>query len=134
MKRYAVILTLFLAAASTSWSITLEECYRMVRDNYPLVKQYELNEAMSGFSFENAAMGYVPRITVSGQATYQSDVTAFPEIFESLMAMTGTDVAGLSKDQYKVQMELTQTIWDGGYSKARREAVKAEQAALHKAV
>lgn len=127
MKRYAVILTLFLAAASTSWSITLEECYRMVRDNYPLVKQYELNEAMSGFSFENAAMGYVPRITVSGQATYQSDVTAFPEIFESLMAMTGTDVAGLSKDQYKVQMELTQTIWDGGYSKARREAVKAEQ-------
>lgn len=127
MKRYAVILILFLAAASTSWSITLEECYRMVRDNYPLVKQYELNEAMSGFSFENAAMGYVPRITVSGQATYQSDVTAFPEIFESLMAMTGTDVAGLSKDQYKVQMELTQTIWDGGYSKARREAVKAEQ-------
>lgn len=54
-------------------------------------------------------------------------MTAFPEVFESMLQMMGTDIAGLSKAQYKVQLEISQTIWDGGYAKARREAVKAQQ-------
>ena len=116
-----------MAAAVRAGAISLDECYSLVRENYPLIKQYELTEAMSRFSFENAAMGYVPKITLGGQATYQSDVTAFPEVFESLLQMMGTDMAGLSKAQYKVQLEIFQTIWDGGYAKARREAVKAQQ-------
>lgn len=116
-----------MAAAVRAGAISLDECYSLVRENYPLIKQYELTEAMSRFSFENAAMGYVPKITLGGQATYQSDVTAFPEVFESLLQMMGTDMAGLSKAQYKVQLEISQTIWDGGYAKARREAVKAQQ-------
>lgn len=108
-------------------AITLDECYRMVRENYPLVKQYELTEKMSRYSFENAAMGYVPQISLAAQATYQSDVTAFPDTFNDLLAIAGVDMEGLSKDQYKVQLNISQTIWDGGYSKAQREAVKAQQ-------
>ncbi|MBO8445831.1 MAG: TolC family protein [Bacteroidetes bacterium] len=108
-------------------AITLDECYRMVRENYPLVKQYELTDKMSRYSFENAAMGYVPQISLAAQATYQSDVTAFPDSFNDLLAIAGVDMEGLSKDQYKVQLNISQTIWDGGYSKAQREAVKAQQ-------
>ncbi len=115
-----------LAFAVNVKAISLEECYSLARENYPLVRQYELTEAMSRFSFENAAMGYAPKITLSGQATYQSDVTAFPELFNSLMQAFGSEAAGLSKDQYKVQLEISQTIWDGGYAKASREAVKAQ--------
>lgn len=107
-------------------AISLEECYTLARNNYPLVRQYELTEAMSRYSFENAAMGYVPQISVGGQATLQSDVTEFPESFNSLLALAGVDMKGLSHDQYKVQLDISQTIWDGGYSKARREAVKAQ--------
>ena len=44
-----------------------------------------------------------------------------------MLQMMGTDIAGLFKAQYKVQLEISQTIWDGGYAKARREAVKAQQ-------
>ncbi len=127
MKKFLTLLCIILAAAVRAGAISLDECYSLVRENYPLIKQYELTEAMSRFSFENAAMGYVPKITLGGQATYQSDVTAFPEVFESLLQMMGTDMAGLSKAQYKVQLEISQTIWDGGYAKARREAVKAQQ-------
>lgn len=107
-------------------AISLEECYTLARNNYPLVRQYELTEAMSRYSFENAAMGYVPQISVGGQATLQSDVTEFPESFNNLLALAGVDMKGLSHDQYKVQLDISQTIWDGGYSKARREAVKAQ--------
>lgn len=118
---------LVLAATVQAHAITLEECYRMVRENYPLVKQYELTERMSGYSFENAARGYLPQISLAAQATIQSDVTAFPDSFNNLLALAGVDMAGLSHDQYKVQLNIVQTIWDGGYSKAQREAVKAQQ-------
>ena len=107
-------------------AISLEECYTLARNNYPLVRQYELTEAMSRYSFENAAMGYVPQISLGGQATLQSDVTEFPEAFNNLLALAGVDMKGLSHDQYKVQLDISQTIWDGGYSKAQREAVKAQ--------
>lgn len=107
-------------------AISLEECYTLARNNYPLVRQYELTEAMSRYSFENAAMGYVPQISVGAQATLQSDVTEFPEAFNNLLALAGVDMKGLSHDKYKVQLDISQTIWDGGYSKAQREAVKAQ--------
>ena len=123
-----ILVTVFLVAAAPSMSaISIEECYRLVRENYPLIKQYELTEATSMYSFENAAMGYLPRISLSGQAVYQSDVTEFPAAFSDLMKMVGIDMAGMSHDQYKVQLEISQTIWDGGYSKVQREAVKAQQ-------
>ena len=99
----------------------------MVRENYPLIHQYGLTEMMSRYSFENAAMGYVPRISLSAQASYQSDAVAFPEEFNSLLKMAGIEMEGMPKDLYKVQLEISQTLWDGGYAKARREAIKAEQ-------
>lgn len=126
MKRITVGV-LFLSAALQLQAISLEECYRMARENYPLIRQYGLTEAMSRYSFENAAMGYVPRISLSAQASYQSDAVAFPEEFNSLLKMAGVEMDGLPKDQYKVQLEISQTIWDGGYAKAQREAVKAQQ-------
>ena len=109
-----------------SAAISLEECYTLARNNYPLVRQYELTEAMSRYSFENAAMGYVPQISIGAQATLQSDVTEFPGAFDRLLAEAGVEMTGLSHDQYKVQLDIRQTIWDGGYSKAQREAVKAQ--------
>lgn len=130
MKRHRHILfsaAFFLLAGFSSQAVTLEECYRMVRENYPLIKQYELTEATSRYSFENAAMGYVPRISLSGQAMYQSDVTEFPAAFSDLMKMVGLDMEGMSHDLYKVQLDISQTIWDGGYSKAQREVVKAQK-------
>lgn len=126
MKRITVGV-LFLSAALQLQAISLEECYRMARENYPLIRQYGLTEAMSRYSFENAARGYVPRISLSAQASYQSDAVAFPEEFNSLLKMAGVEMDGLPKDQYKVQLEISQTIWDGGYAKAQREAVKAQQ-------
>ncbi len=33
---------------------------------------------------------------------------------------------GLNRFQYKVGVDLSQTVWDGGVSKTRREILKAE--------
>ena len=126
MKRVIIAAAVVLSSVQLR-AITIEDCYRMVRENYPLIHQYGLTEMMSQYSFENAAMGYVPRITLSAQASYQSDAVAFPEEFNSLLKMAGIEMNGMPKDLYKVQLEISQTLWDGGYAKAQREAVKAEQ-------
>ena len=39
-----------------------------------------------------------------------------------------SDMTGLNKDQYKVAIDVSQTIWDGGYSRANRAMAKAEAA------
>lgn len=55
--------------------LTLEECQRRAQDNYPLVRQYGLIEKARGYDLSNAGKGYLPQFSLSGKATYQSDIT-----------------------------------------------------------
>ena len=106
--------------------VTVEDCQRMARENYPLIKQYDLIDKMTGLSLSNAAKAYLPQITLSAQATYQSDVVAFPSEIESLFSKMGVDMKGLNRDQYKVMLDVSQIIWDGGATQARKEVERAE--------
>ena len=88
--------------------LTLEDCYEEARMNYPLIKQKDYIEKTKDYTVSNVWNGYFPQITVLGQATYQSDVTQVPSI------LPGVIIQRLSKDQYKVVADVTQTIYDGG--------------------
>ena len=57
---------------------SIEACYEKARANYPLIKQYGLIEKTKEYNLSNAAKGYLPQVTFSAQATYQSDVTEIP--------------------------------------------------------
>lgn len=107
-------------------AVSLEECWSLARENYPLIRQYDLVRNLEKFSFSNAAAGYLPQIQLSGQATWQTDVVEFPEEMNNLYQAAGLDMKGLSKDQYKIMLQISQTIWDGGATRARREDAKAE--------
>lgn len=43
-----------------------------------------------------------------------------------MIAANGLDMSGVRKDQYKVVIDVSQNIWDGGQSKANREIAEAE--------
>jgi outer membrane protein TolC len=88
--------------------LTLEECYEKARMNYPLIKQKEYIAKTKEYSVSNIWNGYFPQITLLAQASYQSDVTEVP------MPLPGVVIQRLSKDQYKVALDVTQTIYDGG--------------------
>ncbi|MBO7051478.1 MAG: transporter, partial [Prevotella sp.] len=57
---------------------TLEECQQAAERNYPLIRQYGLIERTTELTVANIRKGWLPQVTASAQATYQSDVTAFP--------------------------------------------------------
>ena len=78
MKRTILSFSFVLAAMLAHAQLTLEGCQHSAQTNYPLVRQYGLIEKAREYNLENAGKGYLPQFTISGKATYQSDVTKLP--------------------------------------------------------
>ena len=127
MKR-TILLLLMVLTALTSRAQTLEECCRLAREHYPEIRQYDLIAETEQYNISNAARAWIPQVVLSGQATYQSATPTYPEAFNQMIAANGLDMSGVRKDQYKVVIDVSQNIWDGGQSKANREIAEAEAA------
>jgi len=93
---------------------TLEECQQAAEKNYPQIHQYGLIEKTTQLTVANIQKGWLPQVSASAQATYQSDVTAWPDEMKAMMSGMGIDMKGLTKDQYRVGIDVQQTIYDGG--------------------
>ena len=93
---------------------TLEECQQAAEKNYPQIHQYGLIEKTTQLTVANIQKGWLPQVSASAQATYQSDVTAWPDEMKAMMGGMGIDMKGLTKDQYRVGIDVQQTIYDGG--------------------
>ena len=93
---------------------TLEECQQAAEKNYPLIQQYGLIEKTTQLTVSNIQKGWLPQVSASAQATYQSDVMAWPDGMKTMLSGMGIDVKGLKKDQYRVGIDVQQTIYDGG--------------------
>lgn len=127
MKKIITVLFGVCYSVGVMAQVSLSECQKLARDNYPLIKQYDLIKSSTSYSILNAKKTYLPQVSFSGQATYQSDVMAFPDQFTTLFAqMGGIEMEGLNKDQYRVSLEVNQNIWDGGLSKAKQKLHEAE--------
>ena len=127
MKRI-LLLTSLLASLAVCAQPSVERCKEMAREHYPLIRRYGLIEQSRDYTLSNAARAWLPQVTLSGQATLQSDVVSWPEEFESMLAMQGLDMPGIRRDQYKVQIDVQQTLWDGGKSRTDRAIAEGEAA------
>lgn len=104
-------------------ALTIEECYQKAEANYPLVRQYALVEKSAQYDLENASKAWLPQLNLSGKATYQSDVTKVALDFSKL-GMPAVDLPTVSKDQYGVSLDVSQTLWDGGAVNAQKQAIR----------
>ena len=121
-------ITLFLALVSYApcfAQLSIEACYEKARANYPLIKQYGLIEKTKEYNLSNAAKGYLPQVTFSAQATYQSDVTEIPINLDAI-GLTGVEIPSVSQDQYKMELALSQTLWDGGAIRSERKTLRTQ--------
>lgn len=114
----ALLLLLFGADGASAAQVTLEQCMELARRNYPQIRQLNLIEEAAEYDIANVSKSWLPQLTISGKASYQSDVVEMP--FE----IPGFSF-DLPHDQYSVVGELSQTIWDGGTSKSQKELYSA---------
>lgn len=130
MRRSIILISTLLGTVATGAQaqmqtrLTIEDCYRLARENYPLVEQYDLIGKTEAYSLANAAKGWLPQVTFSAQASCQSDVTQLP-FDPAQLGFAGVNILTLSRDQYGARVEVGQTIWDGGAIGATREGVRA---------
>ncbi len=120
---YALILFSMLVGIQGYSQIKLDVCQQKAKNNFPMIVQYGLLESSKEYKLENANRSYLPQLTLSAKATYQSEVTEMP------VSIPG--VSPLSKDQYNAVIQLDQTIWDGGLTSSLKKGVNA-QAVLDK--
>lgn len=130
--------TLILLAGWLLWLVlpaagqTLEECQQAAEHNYPLIAQHSLIARTTDLTVANIKKGWLPQVTATAQATYQSAVTAWPDEMKGLMQQMGVDMKGLAKDQYRVGLDVQQTVFDGGAISAQQRVAR-EQGAVQAA-
>lgn len=125
----AIIMFLLLCMFSTGIKaevITIGQCVEKAVENYPLVRKYDLLASTCDIALSDINKGWLPRINTSAQVTAQNVVPSFPDALSGMLSQMGQSFEGLGKLQYKIAMELSQNIWDGGVSSARRRVQKAE--------
>jgi outer membrane protein TolC len=111
---------------------TLEECQQAAERNYPLIKQYGLIEKTTQLMVTNIQKGWLPQVSASAQATYQSDVMSWPDQMKTMMTGMGIDMKGLTKDQYRVGIDVNQTLFDGGVISSQK-AIARQQGKVQEA-
>ena len=123
MKKILFIMMLLPAWAAGQ---TLDDCQRAAERNYPLIRQYGLIEKTTELTVANIQKGWLPQLSASAQATYQSDVTAWPDGMKTMMTGMGIDMEGLKKAQYRIGIDLRQTVYDGGAISSQKNITREQ--------
>ena len=104
--------------AQTTEKLSIDECYMLSKQNYPLIRQLELIDRATEYNILNASKAFLPQIAINGQASYQSAVTEIP------IKIPGVSIAGINKDQYKIYADVNQSLYDGGVIKLLQQSQK----------
>lgn len=126
MKKKIISFALIMMATAIQ-AQTLEECQLAAEKNYPMIKQYDLISQTTQLTVRNIQKGWLPQIAIAAQATYQSDVTSWPKSMKTTLQQFGINMKGVSKDQYKIGIDLQQTIYDGGTISSLRSVARQEE-------
>lgn len=121
---FGLLLTLSVSAQDT---LTLDLCLDLVVENSPRLKDRQVLDEQGRLSIDNIKSGWYPSLMLNGKASYQSDVIEFnidqPGIPFSFPQMP--------HEQFGLNLDIRQTIYDGGMSRQRQFYEKvATEAAL----
>ena len=104
---------------SAAHALTLEECTQLARENYPVIKQYDLIAAAEDYDLDNAGKGWLPKISV------QAGGYGFTNVLNSESRISQM---GVSMQNYLASGNVTlqQTVYDGGLIAAGKKAIAAK--------
>lgn len=116
MKKGTLTILLTLCTAlTTKAQLTLDECKRLARENYPTVKQYRLIEQSRDFTVSNAMKAWLPQVSASATAAWFTDPVE-----------TSSPMFDIDNSLYSVSLQVKQNIYDGGETAMRKKTIEAE--------
>lgn len=125
MYKNIFILLLFLQTLSlfAQKSLTLKECIAQAEKHSPQTELLPLIEEASRLQVALLQKNYLPQSNVNVQSTWQSATSNVP------IDLPGMSIPKPSKLQYKLTLDVTQSIWDGGVTKQQQRIAQASAAA-----
>ena len=91
-----------------------------------MLKQYDVLDNVTEYTVDNIAKGWLPQISASAQATLQNRVAALPEQLTTILTEMGGNLKGLSKAQYRIGLDVNQTVWEGGAIKNAQNVARLQ--------
>ena len=122
----ALFILMLLVLPAQGQTVTLDECQQLAEENYPLIKQYDLIRQTTDYTVSNISKGWLPQISAMAQATYQSDVMTLPDVLQRMLGQQGLQAKGIRKDQYRVGVDINQTVYDGGLISGQKDVARLE--------
>lgn len=125
--RAIVFILLFLGAGQlrAQDTITLFECHSMAVENAPRLEDREYIRQIGELKTDKAKSSWYPSLDLNGKLSYQSDVVTLALSDPSIPV----DFPEVPHDQYGLNLDLRQNLYDGGMSKQVRQLEEARTAA-----
>ena len=103
------------AFAQQPQELTLDSCHALALKHHPLALQAGLYTQIQQVKEDADGRGYLPQLSLNGQASWQTDVTSLPIDIPNLI------IPVLPKDNYRIALDIHQLIWDGGGIHAQQQ-------------
>ena len=126
MKTTTVILFLFLSGALCAQeTTTLFECHRQALENAPRLADREFIQQIGELKVDQAKTNWYPSLEMNGKVSYQSDVVTVVLTDPAIPA----EFPEVPHDQYGLNVDIKQTLYDGGITKQKKHYEQAQMAA-----
>jgi len=113
----AAMYSLATAGSAVAQVLTIDSCYALANNNYPLIKQYALIEKTKEYTLSNANKAYLPQLSITAIEGY---------IFGGLPSIgPPSGEAESSNFKFIGLAQLNQTLWDGGATKTQKKIITA---------
>lgn len=129
-KRILSLLILLIQFPSLMMSqkvLTLKECYEKAYLVSPVAGEKKAYSDIWQLKDKNLSRGWLPTLDANGSFIYNSSVVDMTDVLGSLPVPGISDlIKPLPHEQYKVTLDINQTIYDGGAIRSSRALEKAD--------
>ena len=122
---FLLMVLMFSGHAMAQGNLTLFDCQRMARENAPRLGDLEVIQKMGEAKIDQAGSSWYPSLDLNGKLSYQSDVVEVTLTDPNIPV----EFPQVPHDQYGLNLDISQNIYDGGLSKGKKSYEEALMAA-----
>lgn len=119
LGRLAAFFFLWVANSHAQSSFTLDQCVEMAQKYSPQAHQLAIIREANKLQMRILNGANLPQSSLNGQASWQSEVTSIP------IRLPNVEILPPPQDQYRITLDLTQNLWDGGLNRSQRALANA---------
>lgn len=113
LKSAFLFISILPVVAYSQDTLSLSGLLNSMQQNSSLYKIMPATDSIYALRKSNIKVNYLPRVDFNAEATWQSDVT------QMNIPIPNISIPSPDKDNYKVTVDVSQLIWDGGATNSR---------------